>query len=484
MHEIEIDGVPVLWAEAPGPLTGTLVFGVGARDESFRTIGITHLVEHLAMSTLPRVHYEHNAAVDLDTTEFYATGKPAHVVEFLATVCTALAELPLDRIEKEAGVLAAEGGHATHPTAAALLSRRFGANGPGLAYWEGPGYDQITAEHVTRHVRAFFTRGNAVLTLTGPPPADLRLPLPDGDRPVRVAPPIVSGQASWAAEPSPGPGLALLGPARDASAVAALEVLRERLVEIARREHGISYDVDGTQCDVDTTRADRTIWLDAREGQEAHAATLLWQAAVDLAATGPTDEELTFATEALRHAVEDPRAVMAELENAAYARLFGFPYRTGAELVAAVEAVTPNEVAATLTESLRTALLTVPEDVSLDLDLPRGGCPRVDAAPPGREFRPPRLARLVNKEARAARLVLGARGVTFGDGDGDLHHVEFADVVGVQGDEDGRLLFSRHGCVVPVLRSLFGNVDAVVDAVDRAVPADLHFAPSSFATNE
>jgi predicted Zn-dependent peptidase len=167
MNETEVDGVPVLWAEAPGPLTGTLVFGVGARDETFRTIGVTHLVEHLAMSTLPRVHYEHNAAVDLDKTEFYAAGKPEHVVSFLAAVCEALGDLPLDRIEKEAGVLAAEGGHVAHPTAAVLLNRRFGANGAGLALWEGPGYDRLTAEHVTEHVRKFFTKANAVVTFTG-----------------------------------------------------------------------------------------------------------------------------------------------------------------------------------------------------------------------------------------------------------------------------------------------------------------------------
>lgn len=484
MHEIEVDGVPVLWAQAPGPLTGTLVFGVGARDETFRTIGVTHLVEHLVMSTLPRVHYEHNAAVNLDTTEFHATGRPEHVVAFLATVCAAVADLPLERIEKEAGVLAAEGGQSTHPTAAALLRQRFGANGPGLAFWEGPGYDQLTADHVGAHVRTNFTRGNTVLTLTGPPPEGLRLPLPEGPRPVRVAPPVVSGPgASWAAGPSPGAGLALLGPARDVGAMAAVRVLRERLITIARQEHGISYDADDSSCDVDGERADRTIWLDARDGQEARAATILWETAVDLATTGPTTEELAFAAEGLRHFVEDPRAAEAELEDAAYARVLGRPHRTGAALLAAVEALTPAEVAATVAESLTTALLTVPEDVELDIGLPRGGCPRSDSAPRGREFRPSRVARLLSRDARAARLVLGATGVTFVDPAGDAHHVEFADVVGMRVDEDERLVFGRQGCVVPVSRALFGNVGPVVEALDRAVPPALRFPPSAFATN-
>jgi len=482
MHEFEVDGVPVLWAEAPGPLTGTLVFGVGARHETFRTIGVTHLVEHLAMSTLPRVHYEHNAAVDLDTTEFYATGRPEHVVEFLATVCAALADLPLDRMEKEVGVLAAEGSHVTHPTAAALLNRRYGASDLGLGYWAGPGYDRLTPEQVTEHVRTYFTRANAVLTLTGAPPEGLRLPLPDGARPARVAPRIVSTQASWAPEPSPAAGLALLGPRRDGGALAAMEVLRERLVETARREHGISYEVDGMQVGVDTERAERLIWLDAREGQESRAATILWETAVELASTGPTPEELAFAAEGMRHIADDPRAPMAELEHAAYTRLFGIPYRTIAEAAEEVAAIAPAQVAASLTESLRTALLTVPEDVSVEIGLPRGGCARVATVPPGREFRPPRLARMLNKEARTARLVLGETGVTFVEE--DVHHVEFAEVVGVRTDEDGRLLFSRHGCVVPVLRSLFGNVDPVIHAIDASVPAELHFTPSAFATND
>jgi hypothetical protein len=485
MYETEVDGVPVLWADAPGPLTGALTFGVGARDETFRTIGITHLVEHLVMSTLPRVHYEHNAGVGLDVTEFYATGNPEHVVDFLTTVCRALADLPLHRVAKEAGVLAAEGGHVTHTTAAVLLNRRFGANGPGLAYWKGPGFDQLTARHVTEHVRAYFTRSNAVLTLTGPPPDGLRLPLPDGVRPARVPPPIVSGPAaSWAAEATPGPGLALLGPTRDARFYAATSVLRERLIATARHELGISYDVATARCDVDGRLVDRAIWLDARDGQEAKAATILWQTATGIAADGLSAEELAFVTEGVRHLVADPRAVTIELTHATYTRLLGLHYLPGTELVAELAGVTPAEVAASLAESLRTALLTVPEHVELDVGLPRGGCPRLASVPQGQVFRPYRYMRLLNKGSRVWRLVLGASGVTFVDGDGDIHHVEFADVVGLRADEDGRVVFGRGGCVIPVSRSLFGNVYPVIDALDRAVPVDLHYRPSAFATND
>src|SRR6266545_162483 len=148
MEQTVIDGVTAYWAPGPEPMTATLAFGCGARDETFRTIGVTHLIEHLAMGTLPRLHHDHNASVDMEITQFYATGKPAQLVEFLGTICAALRDLPLDRIGKEAGVLAAEGSQAIHPTAATLLTRRFGTSSYGLASWLGPGYDRIPAETV------------------------------------------------------------------------------------------------------------------------------------------------------------------------------------------------------------------------------------------------------------------------------------------------------------------------------------------------
>ncbi|GAA1155256.1 hypothetical protein F4556_004909 [Kitasatospora gansuensis] len=56
---------------------------------------MTHLVEHLAMSTLPRLHHDHNASVDLALTQFTCTGRPEQVVEFLAKVCAALGAMLL-----------------------------------------------------------------------------------------------------------------------------------------------------------------------------------------------------------------------------------------------------------------------------------------------------------------------------------------------------------------------------------------------------
>lgn len=491
MEQTVVDGVPVFWAQGPAPMTATLTFGCGARDETFRTIGITHLIEHLTMSALPRVHYEHNAAVELEVTQFFATGKPAQLVEFLDVVCRALADLPLDRIDKEAGVLAAEGGQVTHPTAATLLARRYGTSGYGLAPWVGPGYDRLPAAAVAAHAARFFTKGNAVLTLTGPPPEGLRLALPEGPRPVHVAQvPLPVDGPRWSAESVPCPGLAMLGPSISAPWTIAMQVLQERLTAVARREKGLSYDVDGTRADVDPATAERVIWVDAREGRETEVAEILWDTARRLAGSGPRQDEIDHEVAAFAELIEDPRLVEAELDLRAKAELLGERHRTKEEWLAELKAVTPGQVAAAVSAGLRTALLVVPEGGVLelsDLDGARiavGGCAREESVPEGRVFRPSLLARAVNGAARRARLVLAADRISFCDDEGDVHAIRFADVVGVEVHDGARTVFGRSGCVIPVDPGLFRGAAEAVAALDAAVDPELRYTRTDLVDRE
>ncbi|WP_436496063.1 hypothetical protein [Actinokineospora sp. HUAS TT18] len=488
MERALVDGVPVLWAEGPAPLTATLVFGCGARDETFRTIGVTHLIEHLAMSVLPRVHYEHNASVESETTEFYATGKPEQIVSFLDTICRAFGALPLDRIAKEAGVLAAEGGATTHPTSGALMTRRFGLRSHGLAPWDGPGYDRLTEDIVTEYAARFFTAGNAVLTLTGPPPEGLRLPLPAGGRPVReVVEPLSADGPYWSDELVPSAGLSMLGRIGSTADTIGLSVLEERLLQTARREQGISYEVSGDQADIDADRAERYVILDAREGQEAEAATVLWNTAKELALHGPTEEELAHERESFAEFMADPRSVSAALDHSARSELFGLRHRTLETLRDEIAATTAADVTAAMAAALRVALLVVPQEVKVDLTdldgkpVPFGGCPRTREVPEGRVFKPGMLARAVNKEARKARLVLTDDGIAFLDGEGEVHFSRFTDVVGVEHQGESRVVFTKGACVIPVDPELFSGVGPAVQAVDAKVPAHLRYPASDLA---
>jgi hypothetical protein len=70
--------------------------------------------------------------------------------------------------------------------------------------------------------------------------------------------------------------------------------------------------------------------------------------------------------------------------------------------------------------------------------------------PAGTTFRPPALVKVLNRAARKSQLVLTADGVAHVEPDGDVHHVRFADVVGVEVHGDARLLFGADGCMVAV----------------------------------
>ncbi|MEU9132381.1 insulinase family protein [Kitasatospora sp. NPDC048540] len=488
MHRDLIDDVPVLWADAPGPLTAALIFGCGARDETFRTLGVTHLVEHLAMSTLPRLHHEHNAQVDLELTQFTATGRPDQVVAFLDRVCRALADLPVDRADRESGVLAAEDGCAAHPTAGALLTHRYGIQGLGLAPFSGPGPDRIPLDAVRDCAARYFHAGNAVLTLTGPPPPGLRLPLPAGDRPDRSGTqPVLVTASSWQEDTVPGPGLGVHGDLADQGLQLAMAVLQERLREVARNQRGLSYDVSCDRALAGPDGGDRMIHLDARDGEEQQVAELLWQQAVLLAAEGPSAEEVAEEAEGTREFFLDPRTVALELEFAANAELLGWSYRSVADRLDLLDEVTPEQVREAFARAMDSALLVVPIGTrpgarrADGTELPEGGCAGTAGLPAGgRTFRAPLRDRLTDAGARRARLVVTGEGLWTRMPSGGVHHIAFADVVGVEVHTPGRVVFGRNHCVIPVMPELFAGIGPALTAVDEAVPAELHYPASAF----
>ena len=122
VHQTEVDGVPVYWVDDPGSLTAGLVLGMGVVDETFRTAGVGHVVEHLALARMGRTHLDFSGTHRLLETEFSATGPVDQVVDFLLRVCEGLADPPLDRFDLETGVIAAESSRATSPADAVLLA--------------------------------------------------------------------------------------------------------------------------------------------------------------------------------------------------------------------------------------------------------------------------------------------------------------------------------------------------------------------------
>jgi hypothetical protein len=272
LHRTEIDGVPAVWANVPGPLRAGLVFRAGFADETLPQHGMTHLVEHLAAEAVSSERLE--AEVDELTTSFTVTGDSDAVVALLRAVSDAVRELPADRVTIERRVLAAEAAYRGVGLDGLLLHAHFGARGPGLAALAELGLRIADADAARAWARERFVRENAALWLCGPPPPGLVLPLGAGEH---HPPPVVSVEPSRSL-PGEGEGLpggVALGavleadPDGDDVAVLLMEVLEGEARDRVRAGRGLSYGVDGRSRRVTVDRRLARLIADCRDEDAA-----------------------------------------------------------------------------------------------------------------------------------------------------------------------------------------------------------------------
>lgn len=471
VRRAEVDGVPVLWAPGPAPFTAGLVFGVGRRDEDFVRGGITHLVEHLAMSAVGRTPLDCNATVDLTSTTFTASGDPARVVAFLRTVCEALADLPLDRLPTEVDVLRTEGGSVAPPAVCVLLGELYGARGVGLAGFREPALASLSRDDVQAWADTRFVRGAAALWLTGAPPEGLRLPLREGARP--PSPDPVPRPLTLPARVGATPdGAVALGAdvVRTPGLPATLRVLRDRLEDDLRHRRGLSYSVGTEQVPLGGDRQLAVVTADCREGDEAVVVRALWRALETLAEEGPTQAELDLERARVEEHLRDSHAACGEAQAAATALVTGTAYRTNRRLEDEADALTADQVRQAATAVQEAALLAVPEDVD-------PGLPALTAVPPwsavvlpGQEFR----RRVGSPAPRRARLVVGDEGVSLVLQQDEQLTVRYDETVALLEVGDGEWTVAGvDGVTVPLAASDWRDGERAVALVRAAVPADL-----------
>lgn len=420
-------------------MTAALVFGVGSRDETYRTCEVTHLIEHLVMGTITRSSLDCNATVTPTATAFHATGEPAAVCAFLSEVCAGIRELPVDRREHEARVIGIEASGVCHPAIASYLGHRYGAQSYGLADSPPDHAATLTDEHVVAHGQRYFHRDNLVLVMSGEPPSDLVLDLPSGSELRREAPaPFDRFPASLQIESDEVCLVAEIAAQGDSEALLG-GVLGERVREELRVGRGIVYDTEVHFELISDVRAVVAVVSDAARGSHEDVARFLWGELHDIAARGPSGDSWTQALGLWRADQSDPRNVSSRLLERAEDLLLGRPPRT--------EPVTDEclaeEVQAAAREALETSLLMVPEDT----DLPDLGLPDLDRKPVrpavtygDRLFRR-KLLRLTPWDLSAR---VGSDGLTLHAG-GTTLSAPWIDVVGVGVDGTIRAFMTRSG---------------------------------------
>jgi hypothetical protein len=464
LNSTTVNGIPTLWTDGPPPYTAALVVRAGAQDETVRSSGVGHLVEHLVMSGQPRTTLDVNAWVDDVLTVFHATGDRDDVTAWLARVCDAIHDLPLDRITVEAKVLDAEDGDPVHPAVAWSAGARFGAGGAGLLGCQGPPHRSLAREHVVDFTRRHYTAANAVIVATGEPPQHPGIRLPEGPRPQPAQteetpldlPAYLSGPpvpiVSWLVR-------------RSATALVLAGLVRDLLTDALRHEEGLVYEVGIESIPLSSERGLAVLWADGSEADQPRILAQAVQTLRTLAQEGPSDADLTHQKALARAQMSDPREVFDHLVLRAFRLLEGHPVRTVEEEIVEVEAVTPDDVRQVAAIAVETLLLggsqPAPKGVagvpdrSDDEDPP---CPDFE----GRVWK----RRLISTAPRSLRVVIGDEGLAltvFGHRQGG----RWADLVGVAKGPDFRVVLFRDGGGALVWPTSYGDGDGLSAEIDR-----------------
>lgn len=284
----EVDGVAVVHVDDDGPLRASLVFRIGKTDEYLHANGITHLVEHLALYALGQPPHYQNGSVRTCITTFDTMGDDEQVIAFLRGTCEALTHLDATRLEAERRVLEVEARQRGTGLSSELYTWRYGASGPGLWGLDEYAVRGTSAEAVQAWADHVFRAENAVLLMSGPPPAGLSLPLRHGARlPVPALEPVLPETPAQFTTGRPAVG-GMAAITRSVAASSYSELLKKRLVDRLRRDLAVSYSPEVEYDRYDATTAHLIVVADIHPDHLTPAASALVQV-VDEMATAPVD---------------------------------------------------------------------------------------------------------------------------------------------------------------------------------------------------
>lgn len=338
-----------------GTCTGTMVFGVGFRDEPAAMAGITHLVEHVLLRMVHPMPLHHGARVDVDSVEFHAIGESEVVGGFLNALAAAIASFASvseKALALEKSVVEAEDPAAFCGVSDGLLTYRFGVHGPGAGQLGAPSTAGLSREETIAWVNRWFVTENSALTFTGAVPDCLDVRLPTGGRihrqhhePLIMEPTVIRSAKG-------GVALSFIVPT-DGSAILA-EALRYELLDRLSHERGLIYSVDIITTVLDAEQCQLDLVLDPVESNVRVTFIEAVTEVRNLAANGFSANAILNARRSLEVELtwDNNSAAFAYLGQLAVDRLLGRTTSSPTELLDRAAILSPEE----LTEVLRSAL--------------------------------------------------------------------------------------------------------------------------------
>jgi len=365
----QVDGVPAMYVAGTGKQVGAIVFRVGQADESLRDRGSTHLIEHLALNGLDDVHYSYNGATGLTETTFFARGSADEVASFLNHVVRTLADLPWERAEAEADVLKAEAEQRAPSLTSTGLRCLLGENHAGRAGSMELALDRLDLNELDTWRRSYFTRHNAAIWFSGPPPnipaIDLS-PLPAGERrPVpptrRLVPQCQHGVFGQYQSPA-----ALTIAPRSFELNVGTTFLGRRLNDRLRGELGVAY---GATAQTDHLSGTESIAIVATQAAHEHSLLVYEESQEELSKFvyrgGPTGDEISWYYDMFVRSAQDPDCGPAVAASAASRELFGLGYETDREIAERITSMNPLAVADAVSQARDTFCWLIPGETML-----------------------------------------------------------------------------------------------------------------------
>ncbi|GAA1575683.1 MULTISPECIES: hypothetical protein [Kribbella] len=463
LRETEVDGVPVYWVPGERRMRGSLWFRAGVADEALPRHGWLHLLEHLALHGRDSIRAPINGSVSMLHTTFDVEGEPNDVAEFLQRLCGWLSAPDFSDLEHERRVLRAESATRRPGQVDLHMLWRYGAQGPGLVAYDEYGLHTAEPDRLRALAAEAFARGNAVLALTGPPPAGLRLPLNDGARWL-ARPAVPCEQPLPAGFAGPSGGVALSGAlSRSTAGPSLARALRRGLETGFRHGTGVGYSAWASYELVDPDTAMLTAGMDILP--EARTTVVGETMAVlrGLRDRGPdpTDLRDELDEEVRRLKAEPAETWMPYL--AAREVLLGRPVRDRDDLIAEAAGTTVEEVRQAALSMWGNLLLSVDPETVVDPQLTwlDGPKPAVGAET-GQHFRP------AGWPVTKGRLTVGRDSARIKTPTSETSATFDQLAVVVAYPDGGRHLIRRDGYQVPIEPAQWKNGRQATLAVDAA----------------
>ncbi|MCO1339413.1 hypothetical protein BJH93_10995 [Kocuria polaris] len=443
----------VVTVDQRGPVKASLVFAVGARDETYITSGITHVIEHLALDGLPEPVYPTNGSVESRLTQFDFSG-PADVVAgsltLLAQSLRRIAEARFSDAElsKAVKVIRAEGpASAVAPAVAEAAVHAVGMRGAGVVGASQGWLERLTVDEVAAFASTYFVGENATLFCVGRLPETMDLSaLPAGRRNKvpATAPTVVDGPREYVSEfPQASLSFRSAGSSTELYDLRTglLQCLTRRLLRELRATDGLIYGVDADQIQLSAEEDLVTLAFDVRPQNAVRVLKHALKALRQMRDSGPSDGDVEAALAQMEHELEEPEEYVDLGFATAFCGLFGESPSGPRAIASALESRTPSAVRECFAQLERTLMAGLPEEaLDEETDPTRGHLaplrlPRPAERIEGVSFGRSLLGR-INREPRSTELIIGDSGLYACLG-GDSTLVPWEDIVGVELFDDG-----------------------------------------------